>query len=261
MGVEQRSGRIQNQMTSLCVDVWGHGELVVLVHGSGGYGEAVWADQRELSDRYQLLIPHRRGYGNSPPSNRSDFEVDAEDIAELLGSGAHLVGFSYGGVGSLLAAARRPAAVYSLTVIEPPAFGVARSHLAVEELIENVSHVYASAKEMTPEKFDAAFDKALGFAHEPMPLTPEQRKGVQMVMVERPPWEADIPLDRLAAAAFPKLVVSGAWNGAFDAVCDIFERRLHAERAVFKGKGHGVQHVGKPFNQRLKRSGNPPRFE
>jgi pimeloyl-ACP methyl ester carboxylesterase len=31
--------------------------------------------------------------------------VDAEDIAEVLGRGAHLVGHSYGGLGCLLAAA------------------------------------------------------------------------------------------------------------------------------------------------------------
>ena len=56
-------------------------------------------------------------------------------------------------------------------------------------------------------------------------------------MAERPPWEAEIPLDELAAAPFPKLVVSGAHNAAFDAVCDVLEERLGAERAVLPGAG------------------------
>jgi hypothetical protein len=59
-------------------------------------------------------------------------------------------------------------------------------------------------------------------------------------MVERPPWEAVIPLEELAAAPFAKLVVSGAHNPAFDAVCDVLEERLGAERAVLPGAGHSL---------------------
>ena len=67
-------------------------------------------------------------------------------------------------------------------------------------------------------------------------------------MVERPPWEADPPLEELAAARFPKLVVSGAHSRAFDAVCDVLEQRLDAERAVLPGAGHSPQLLGEPFN-------------
>jgi hypothetical protein len=59
-------------------------------------------------------------------------------------------------------------------------------------------------------------------------------------MAERPPWEAEIPLDALGAAPFPKLVVSGAHDPAFDAVCDVLETRLGAERAVLPGAGHSL---------------------
>ena len=51
--------------------------------------------------------------------------------------GDHLVGQSYGGVIALLAAPRLPLA--SLTVIEPPAFGVARGDPAVERWLERAS--------------------------------------------------------------------------------------------------------------------------
>jgi len=60
-----------------------------------------------------------------------------------------------------------------------------------------------------------------------------------------------IPFDQLAAAPFPKLVISGGHSGAFDAVCDVLEERLYAERAVLTGAGHSVQRLGAPFNELL----------
>ncbi|MFL5944299.1 MAG: alpha/beta fold hydrolase, partial [Gaiellaceae bacterium] len=106
------------------VTVWGEGEPAVFVHGSFGWGEETWREQRPLGEHNRLLLIDRRGFGSSAPDGRVDFERDAEDVAELLGDGAHLIGHSYGGVVSLLAAARRPEAVRSLALIEPPAFGV-----------------------------------------------------------------------------------------------------------------------------------------
>jgi hypothetical protein len=70
-------------------------------------------------------------------------------------------------------------------------------------------------------------------------------------MVERYPWTAEPPLDELAATRFPKLVVSGAHNAAFDAVCDVLEQRLGATRAVLPGAGHSVPRLGEPFNELL----------
>jgi hypothetical protein len=60
-------------------------------------------------------------------------------------------------------------------------------------------------------------------------------------MRERGPWEAEIPLPVLRAGPFPKLVVSGAHHAAFDAICDVLERELDAERAVLPGAGHSAQ--------------------
>ena len=70
-------------------------------------------------------------------------------------------------------------------------------------------------------------------------------------MVERPPWEAEIPLTELAAAPFPILAVSGGHSAAFDAVCDVLEERAGAERAVLSGAGHMPQRLGAPFNELL----------
>ncbi|HEY8074091.1 MAG TPA: hypothetical protein VIF62_08280, partial [Labilithrix sp.] len=50
---------------------------------------------------------------------------------------------------------------------------------------------------------------------------------------------------------FPKLVVSGAHSAAFEAIADVLEERLAAERAVFPGAGHSVQRLGALFNETL----------
>ena len=81
-------------------------------------------------------------------------------------------------------------------------------------------------------------------------------------MTERLPSEAEIPLDVLAAAAFPKLVVRGDWRSAppaaqqraaaiFHAICDVLEARLDAEGAEFPA-AHNPQLIGRPFNDRLR---------
>jgi pimeloyl-ACP methyl ester carboxylesterase len=238
-------------LKSLGVRRWGEGPPVVLVHGSVGGGEATWAEQRPLGQRYTLIVLDRPGYGATPMVEREDFEDDAPLVAAALGEGAHLVGHSYGGVVSLLAAAARPEAVRSLTVIEPPAFALARGHPAVDALVDALAAHWSSG-ERDPEAFLRGFLELVGSStRPPSPLPPELERGARILLVERPPWEAEIPLDALAAAAFPKLIFSGAHHAAFDAVCDVLEGRLGAERAVIGGAGHTVPRTGAPFNQRL----------
>ncbi|WP_408015148.1 alpha/beta fold hydrolase [Roseomonas harenae] len=86
------------------------------MHGSLATGAYEWQCQRPLAEEgFRLLVPDRRGYGRSPPAQGEDFLVDAGDIAEVMGDGAHLVGHSYGGLGVMFAAARRPDATLSLS--------------------------------------------------------------------------------------------------------------------------------------------------
>jgi pimeloyl-ACP methyl ester carboxylesterase len=95
-----------NPVTDLFVDSWGTGTPVVLVHGSLATGAEEWEAQRPLADQgFRLLVPDRRGYGQSPSAEGEDFLRDGDDIAELMGDGAHLVGHSYGGLGVMFAAA------------------------------------------------------------------------------------------------------------------------------------------------------------
>jgi pimeloyl-ACP methyl ester carboxylesterase len=101
----------------------GKGPEILLVHG-GASPDATWGALAPLSARWTLASVHRRGYPPSPapPDGRQDFEVDAADILPLLSSRPHVIAHSYGVLGTLIAAARRPEDVRSLTLIEPPLY-------------------------------------------------------------------------------------------------------------------------------------------
>ena len=77
-----------------------------------------------------------------------------------------------------------------------------------------------------------------------LPLVPVFRGGRTM-------WDTELPLDQLAHASFPKLVVTGAHSAGFDAICDDLAERIGGERAVVEGAGHEIQLTGRPLNDLL----------
>jgi pimeloyl-ACP methyl ester carboxylesterase len=220
------------------------------VHGSVVNAELTFSAQKPLAGRFEIVAPNRRGYPPGPGVDRVDFEDEAVWLEQFLEPGAHLVGQSYGGVIALLAAAGHPELVRSLTVIEPPAFGIARGVPAVETVVAGFEELTAHGP-ADPSEFLPIFLGLVGSSVPPGRLSPELLQGTRTLMVERSPAEAVIPFDALAAAPFPKLVVSGGHSGAFDAVCDVLEERLGAERAVLPGARHAVQRLGEPFNELL----------
>lgn len=194
---------------------------------------------------------NRGGFGNSPAVIREDFEIDANDVCDALGDGAHLVGHSYGGVVALLAAARCSEAVRSLAVLEPPAFRLVEDRADVREFIGEVKAILAA--QPTPEEFLPRFITAVGGdpSRLPSPLPPPLVNAASVQMNGRWPWEARIPIDRLAAAPFPKLVMSGGHSGMFDAVCDVLQDRLPAQRTITSGAGHNIPMLGQRVNDSL----------
>jgi pimeloyl-ACP methyl ester carboxylesterase len=70
-------------------------------------------------------------------------------------------------------------------------------------------------------------------------------------MAARDPSEADIPLGALRRTSFPKLVTSGGHSSVSEAICDVLQRELNAERAIIPGVGHSVPRAGNAYNERL----------
>jgi pimeloyl-ACP methyl ester carboxylesterase len=229
----------------------GEGPRVLLVHGSIVGAGLTWRRQLPLAKRWTLVIPNRPGFGESPPLPRGDFEVEAGMFAELLGDGAHLVGHSYGAVIALLAAAARPEAVLSLTISEPGALKLAGTPEG-EQLIAHGEQLYAARDSIQPEDFLRLFRTGTGSSRAtPDELPAELLRGAELAMCERPPWEADVPLDTLAAAGIPSLAISGGHSPVFEAVCNTIAARLGGERAVIEGRGHNLPETGAPYNARL----------
>ena len=192
---------------------------MVLVHGSVVDARRTWRHQLELAERWSLVLPNRPGFAASPPLPRGDFAAEAPLVAGLLGDGAHLVGHSYGAVIALLAAAARPDAVRSLVVSEPGCLRVAAGDPAVDPVIARGEALYDRGASLPPDEFLRLFRAGVHSAHQTPDALPDWlERGARHVMEERPPWEADVPLERLAATPFPKLVISGGHSSAFDAV-------------------------------------------
>jgi pimeloyl-ACP methyl ester carboxylesterase len=239
-------------MSDLFVESWGSGVPVVLVHGSLATGSDEWQAQRPLAEEgFRLLVPDRRGYGRSPAAQGEDFLVDADDIADLLCDGAHLVGYSYGGLAVLFAAARRPNAALSLTLLEPAAFALGQHHQAARTLVAEVRSLWD--QELPDEEWVIRFLKIVG--SDPDTLSPELiAAAVPLVPVfrrGRPIWEPELPLAKLASAALPQLVVSGGHSAGFNAICDELAERIGASRMAIEGAGHEIQFTGRPLNDAL----------
>jgi pimeloyl-ACP methyl ester carboxylesterase len=212
--------------------------------------DLTWSAQKPLADRFEIVAPNRRGFPPGPDVERVDFEDEAVWLDPFLLPGTHLVGHSYGGVIALLAAARHPELLRSLTVIEPPAFGAARGIPAADAFMARIEEHWTNGPR-DPGEFLRGFLAFVGSSIPPGDFTPELLQGARTLMVERPPSEAVIPFDELAGAPFPKLVVSGGHSAAFEALCDVLEEQLGAERAVLPGAGHSIQRLGEPFNELL----------
>ncbi|MEO3784135.1 alpha/beta hydrolase [Actinocorallia sp. B10E7] len=245
------------------VTTWGAANSappVIFVHGSTTWGDDPvygFAAQRPLADRFQLLLMDRRGYGGSPDAGErfsSDYLADADDIAELLGEGAHLVGHSYGGVGVMIAAARRPEAVRSLTLIEPGCYQAAADDPAVAAALRDNRAAYAEFPELTPEQWLRAAAESADLP--PLEATEQRLRAAATVLRERVCWEAGIPLPALRAAAFPKLVLSGTWETApapyrerggapITACARITAERIAARHMSISGTSH-YPHVDVP---------------
>jgi pimeloyl-ACP methyl ester carboxylesterase len=223
---------------------------LLFVHGSVVNAELTWSAQKPLSGRFEIGAPNRRGFPPGPDVERVDFEDEAVWLEPFLEPEAHLVGHSYGGLIALLAAARRPNLVRSLTVVEPPAFGVARGNPAVDELRTRIEEHWLEGPR-DPAAFLRGFLELVGAPTPPGQFNAQLLQGARTLMVERNPGEAVIPWGELAGAPFPTLVVSGGHSPAFEAVCDVLAERLDAERAVLRGAGHSVQRLGAPFNELL----------
>jgi len=237
------------QAVALDTRVLGTGPRAVLVHGGAG-PRTTWAMQGPLAERRQLVIPSRRGFDGSPAAARQDFDHDAADLLPLLSPAAHLVGFSYGGLGALLAAAHRPDLIRSLTIIETPLFSIARGDEEVERFERLSDEFLAEGLDARQEVLEEFLPAAALPAPASGPMPPEVEAEIRLARGGRQPGEAEPELQAIRAAGVPVLVVSGDHLAAVETLCDRLAEALGGERAVIGGRGHAIPRAD-GFNDRL----------
>jgi pimeloyl-ACP methyl ester carboxylesterase len=226
-------------VSELSVRRTGSGPTVVLLHGGVG-PEVGWELQEPLAESYELVIPWRRGYGESPATDLQDFEQDARDLLALLDEPTHVAAFSYGGLGALIAAGRQPERFRSLTLIEPALLGLAEGDPDVQALMEQLAQFAQAGPAGAPPELQGFMALQAVAIERGFPPPPRIR----------PPFEAQPQLEPIASAGVPVLVVSGDHHPGFERICDAVAERLGAERAVLPGAGHGVQRAD-GFNERF----------
>jgi pimeloyl-ACP methyl ester carboxylesterase len=220
----------------------GTGPVVALVHGTALPGRLSWAAQKPLADKYELWIVDRRGYGDSPPlkGGREDFEVDAQDLLQLIPAGAHLVAISYGTVGALIAAAQDPQRLASLTLIECPAFPMAPGDHAATQTHARLDALHAD-NTLDDHTWFEKFVQLIGAPGGlPKPLPSPFDETVAITRAHRRSYDGDLPLDALAAARVPVMVMTSGEHDGFEAVADHLTAVLDARRERLGGFGHLV---------------------
>lgn len=239
---------------------WGRaGPRVIMIHGgtqgSVTGGERNFARQKSLAERgIQLLVPDRPGHGRSPnPGRPDDAEADGACVAELLEDGAHLVGHSFGGCVALAAAAKRPRAVHSLTLIEPAMHALATSNPYVRRFV--LSLLMARLFSLSAASRAKRFLKVIGIPAEMIgPLDREQltRLGRSVVRGKLPSKATLLrELGEIRRAEVPLLVVTGGWSPAFEASATVVAASGGGRRVVVKSEHHFPQLVSDEFNQIL----------
>ena len=218
----------------------GSGPRLLLFHGAAA-PEVGWERQEALSERFSLLIPWRRGYGDSPPAEQQDFEAGRRGSARTTRHRAGPCGCVLVW-GSRAAGCRRPVAglFLSLTLIEPPLFGLAGEDPAVQQLLGGLGQLMEKGPEGAPPEVEGMLVLQKLSAERGFPPPPPMR----------PPFEAQIDFDEVRSAEAPVLVVSGDHHPGWERTCDALASLLDADRAVFAGSGHAPQRAN-GFNERF----------
>ena len=239
---------------------WGRtGPTVLVVHGGvqGGLGggPSTFSAQEALVERgWQFDLVDRPGFGRSPSRGVDDMERDAVWIAGMMGDGRHLMGHSWGGASSLLAAARRPDAVRSLVLVEPALMPL----LMRDPSLNDDPTVAADARAMagrllsarTPGDYALAFARGLGApdgsgASNPAVAALERDPGRAAAVgcaLLRGRMASDDAMrhaaEEVRRAEIPVLVVTGGWSPSFDAIGAIARplRAAHRRGRVQRGR-------------------------
>ncbi len=253
-------GPAEAEALPIHVTHWGDaGAVVLLIHGGvqGGVGggPSSFARQRPISQEgFQLLVPDRPGFGQSPTRGPDDMENESVWIAKMMGGGVNLIGHSWGGADALLAAARQPDRVRSLILIEPamtqliPTDPELMKNPVLHQAVAERAQWLVTAK--TPSDFMRSFAATVtGAGKAPPALTsvmanPAMTTASGCALIEgkvATAAETRAAAAAVAQAGIPVLVVTGGWSPARDKEGDIIAGLTHGSHVIVPSPSHFVQ--------------------
>ncbi|MEV0668756.1 alpha/beta hydrolase [Mycobacterium sp. NPDC050441] len=236
--------------TELELETTGTGVPVVFVHGSNG-GLDSWADIGRRLTGHQVVRYARR---NHPPSavglSPNSFAVEAADLECVLrfvtdasGTGAHVVGGSYGATVALHAAVADADRIASLALFEPP-------------LLLSGAHLLPVLDRYRPLCAEARYAEALElFAREVACVPSElvetasfEPESAELGRITTLSAGADLEamandgrdIDRWAAITVPVLLMQGglSWPPLPEGMDSLAAVLPHAERVVWSDQSH-----------------------
>ena len=243
----------------LNIGTLGQGPMVVLVHGSWDDHSAWDRVAALLSPSWRVVVYDRRGHGaSSAPEGQGRIGQDVDDLAGVItacGEGpVHLVGHSYGACVALMYAARHPQSLASVTLHEPPLFGVlaeAPQHAALHRATKDAMARAAALIEAGEAARGArVFAQEVALVNQPWEAVMEARMRAIWVAhaatwldQSRDPERLTLSPEMLATSALPVLLTSGtASPPAFEpGVSRLAAATPRATRRVLDGAGHFPQ--------------------
>lgn len=261
--------RTQTDVLAMESVVSGEGQPLVLVPG-GLTGWLSWIPHAErLSASRQVIRVQLRSVGLGlagtplPPGYSIDYEAEAlrRTLDDLGVEKADFAGWSYGGLTTLTFALAYPERVRSLTLIEPPAFRILRSHGPFSQVMREERALFQRiAKDEVSEEDLVDFVQAVGLLPEgvdPRTLSqwPVWKKHRQSLRNANFPYEHEIDLDRVRALAKPALLVKGEGSTAsLHAIIDVLAEALPEAQVVCFPGGHAPHIVSmQPFLETFRR--------
>jgi len=209
-------------------EVYGKGDPLVLIHGSGQNIEAMKYQIEHFAKNYKVLVADSRAHGKSGTGEgRLTYEQMADDWATLLGhvnmDAASFVGWSDGGNISLLMAIRHPDKVKKLAVmganLQPDSTAVYPWAIAwVAKESKNIENMLAEGDQTQDWN----------------------RLKQQFGLLREQPT---IPLEVLRKITAPVLVMAGDRDIIrTEHTVQMFENLPNAQLAIFPGETHFAPH-------------------
>jgi len=209
-------------------EVYGKGDPLVLIHGSGQNIEAMKYQIEHFAKNYKVLVADSRAHGKSGTGEgRLTYEQMADDWAALLGhvnmDAASFVGWSDGGNISLLMAIRHPDKVKKLAVmganLQPDSTAVYPWAIAwVAKESKNIENMLAGGDQTQDWN----------------------RLKQQFGLLREQPT---IPLEVLRKITAPVLVMAGDRDIIrTEHTVQMFENLPNAQLAIFPGETHFAPH-------------------